>query len=179
MSTRLVILGMLRGRPLHGYELKQNIEEQMGDWASIAFGSIYFALDKLEAEGFIAKAAVEQQGERPVRTVYQITPAGEVEFMSLLRKTWSQVDWPHYDLDIALFFMQNLSRDEIAGYLRARIAGKESALQSLAQHEGETMQDPHVPGFARAIFDHSRVHLQAELDWTRALLEKVKEGIYP
>ena len=47
MSVRLVLLGLLHERPLYGYEIKQIIEEHMGDWTSIAFGSIYFALDKL------------------------------------------------------------------------------------------------------------------------------------
>ncbi len=50
MSTRLVILGFLRERSLHGYEIKQLIEDRMGDWTSIAFGSIYFALSKLAEE---------------------------------------------------------------------------------------------------------------------------------
>jgi len=53
MSVRLVILGLLCDRPLYGYEIKQIIEEHMGDWTSIAFGSIYFALDKLAEEGFV------------------------------------------------------------------------------------------------------------------------------
>jgi DNA-binding PadR family transcriptional regulator len=44
MSTRLVILGLLRERSLHGYEIKHIIQDHMGDWTSIAFGSIYFAL---------------------------------------------------------------------------------------------------------------------------------------
>ena len=62
MSTRLVILGFLRGRPLYGYEIKQMIEHVMGDWTNIAFGSIYFALKKLTEDGFIEKAATEQEG---------------------------------------------------------------------------------------------------------------------
>jgi Fe2+ or Zn2+ uptake regulation protein len=57
MSVKLVILGLLRERPLYGYEIKQIIEEHMGDWTSIAFGSIYFALDKLAKEGFVEKVA--------------------------------------------------------------------------------------------------------------------------
>ena len=76
MSTRLVILGLLRERPLYGYEIKHIIEDHMGDWTNIAFGSIYFALKKLAEEGFVERAAVEREGNRPSRTVYQLTPAG-------------------------------------------------------------------------------------------------------
>ena len=85
MTVRLVILGLLRERPLHGYEIKQIIEEHMGDWTSVAFGSIYFALDKLAEERFVEKIAVEQKGNRPSRSVYQMTAAGRDEFLRLLR----------------------------------------------------------------------------------------------
>ena len=59
MSVRLVLLGLLLDGPKYGYELKHIIEDHMGDWTSIAFGSIYFALDKLSKEEFIEKVGVE------------------------------------------------------------------------------------------------------------------------
>ena len=86
MTVRLVILGLLRERPLYGYEIKQIIEEHMSDWTSIAFGSIYFALDKLEEENFVEKVEVKQAGKRPSRSVYQITKSGRKEFLRLLRE---------------------------------------------------------------------------------------------
>jgi DNA-binding PadR family transcriptional regulator len=88
MSTRLVILGLLRDQPLHGYEIKQIIEEHMGDWTSIAFGSIYFALGKLSEEGLIEMAVTEKKGNRPSRSVYQITESGRSEFLRLLKEVW-------------------------------------------------------------------------------------------
>ena len=86
MSVRLVLLGLLRDQPMHGYEIKQTIEDRMGDWTSIAFGSIYHALAKLTDEGMIEKAGVEQEGNRPSRTIYQITESGQAEFTRLLRE---------------------------------------------------------------------------------------------
>ena len=41
MSTRLVMLGLLRERPLYGYELKHIIEDHMGDWTNIALSLIH------------------------------------------------------------------------------------------------------------------------------------------
>ena len=92
LSTRLVILGLLQWRPLYGYEIKQIIEERMGDWTDIAFGSIYFALDKLTDEGLIERVSIEQKGNRPSRSVYEITDAGRTEFLNLLRQTWQELD---------------------------------------------------------------------------------------
>ena len=176
MSTRLVILGLLRQRPLYGYEIKQVIEEHMGDWTSIAFGSIYFALDKLAEEGLIEKVATEQPGSRPSRSVYQITGKGEEEFLRLLRTTWKEVEHSTYSLDIGLFFMQVLPVEEVKGYLRVRIGQLEEMLNYVRAHEAEQMQDEAIPPVAKAIFTHSLAHLKAELDWTREIAAKFEQG---
>ena len=84
----MVLLGLLHDRPLYGYEIKQLIEAHMGDWTSIAFGSIYFALDKLAEDGLAEKVAVEQSGSRPSRSVYQITQTGKAEFLRLQQIIW-------------------------------------------------------------------------------------------
>jgi len=179
VSTRLVILRLLRSRPLYGYEIKQIIEEHMGDWADIAFGSIYFALDKLTEEGFIERVAVEQKGNRPSRSVYQITGAGCTEFLNLLRQTWQELDRRQYSVDIALFFLDSLPLDEVEKYLAVRVGQLEAIIQALVAHRAEQLQVPEVPRLANAIFDHSQVHLQAELAWTQDLLDKIRRGEYP
>ena len=179
MSTRLVILGFLRGRPLYGYEIKHMIEQVMGDWTNIAFGSIYFALRKLAEEGFIEKVGTEQEGGRPSRTVYQITDAGRGEFMRLLREVWDDVEQHYFTFDIGLSFMSALPIEEVKGLLRKRVKHLEHIVQHLDAHRAEQLADEHVPShLATTVFDHHRAHLNAELDWMRDLLAKVEQGVY-
>jgi DNA-binding PadR family transcriptional regulator len=179
VSTRLVILGFLRGRPQYGYEIKQMIEHIMGDWTNIAFGSIYYALGKLTEEGFVEKVGTEQEGGRPSRTVYQITDSGREEFLRLLREVWSNLERQTYEFDIGLSFMSALPMDKVKGYLRERVAHLEGILQYLDAHQAEEMADEHVPNhLASAVFDHSRIHFRAELDWTRGLLQDVERGVF-
>jgi len=179
MSTRLVILGLLRQRPLYGYEIKSIIEDHMADWTNIAFGSIYFALGKLSEEGFIEKIAIEQTGNRPSRSIYQLTKSGEKEFLRLLNQVWREFERQFFPFDIGLFFIHALKEDEIIGRLNDRISQLEIANQYLNDHQREQVEKEEVPTIARAIFDHSRVHMQAEIEWLRDLLGKVKSGIYP
>jgi DNA-binding PadR family transcriptional regulator len=178
MSTRLVILGLLRDKALYGYEIKQIIEEHMNDWTSIAFGSIYFALDKLAEEGLIKKVATEQEGNRPSRTVYQITSAGVDEFFRLLRGTWSEVERSYYSLDIGLFFLAALPPEEIKTYVQQRIQYLQTVLQHLPAHEHSALKDEGVPPVARAIFSHSIIHTKAELEWSQDLLIRIENGEY-
>jgi len=179
MTVRLVILGLLRDRPLYGYEIKQIIEEHMSDWTSIAFGSIYFALDKLADEKFVEKVEVEQAGKRPSRSVYQITDTGRDEFLRLLRESWQQVERQYFSVDICLFFMNTLPLEEVKNYLRTRQRVLQATIEHIQSHRGEQMSNPEVPRLAVAIFDHSLVHTQAELTWVSDLLQKMESGEYP
>ena len=179
MSTRLVILGLLRERPLYGYEIKHIIEEHMGDWTNIAFGSIYFALRKLGEEGFVEKVGTEQEGGRPSRTVYQVTDAGREEFIRLLREVWRDVERHYFTFDIGLAFVEALPVEEVKRYLRERVAQLEGAFQHVTAHRAEVLTDDYVPRLVAAIFDHSLAHFEAELAWTRDLLGKVEEEVYP
>jgi DNA-binding PadR family transcriptional regulator len=173
MSTRLVILGILREMPLHGYEIKQIIEQRMGDWTSIAFGSIYFALSKLAEEGMIRKTESRKEGNRPSRSVFEITGSGKKEFLRLLREAWHGVEHIHFSIDLGIAFMDALPKREIRKYLTDRIAQLEHVQEHIAQHRSERLQDPRVPVTAQSIFDHSAAHLDAELAWTRDLLVRL------
>ena len=173
MSTRLVILGLLRERPMHGYEIKHIIEDHMGDWTSIAFGSIYFALKKLTNEGLLDVKATEKSGNRPSRTIYHTTQAGREEFAKLLRAVWATPERQFFALDLGLFFMDALPSGEIQEFLEERIDHLERAHRYLTEHRQENLADPQVPRQARWIFDHGLAHLSGELAW----LQCVKQDI--
>ncbi|HEQ71821.1 MAG TPA: PadR family transcriptional regulator [Spirochaetia bacterium] len=179
MSVRLIILGFLQRKPLYGYELKHLIEHIMGDWTDIAFGSIYFALKKLTQEGFVEKKGTEQQAGRPSRIVYDITDAGRAEFLRLLHEVWKDVEQHNYRFDIGLSFMGALSSAEVRAYLEKRIAHLEETLRYLTAHQEEEFADAHVPKhLAGAVFSHHRMHLAAELAWTKDLALKHTQGAF-
>lgn len=170
MSVKAVILGILQRGPLHGYDLKRIIGQEMGDWTDIAFGSIYFALDGLAKDGFITGETKESSERRPSRIVYTITETGRTEYLRLLREIWQSDARDYSPLDIGIAFLRDLPRDEVRGYLAGRIAGMETGLGYLRAHEAETMADPDVPAESRFIFSHARYRMEAELAWAREVL---------
>jgi DNA-binding PadR family transcriptional regulator len=170
MSIRLVILGLLSRQPLYGYEIKHIIEDHMGDWTDIKFGSIYFALSKLTEAGDLEIIAETRTGKRPAKTVYQITPKGKTEFFRLLKQLWSEHKQTYYPLDIALFFMDNLDRAEVDQYLQNRIQIVKDQLDKLKRHREEHRRNSAVPKQAFAIINHSCYHLESEYNWLQELL---------
>ena len=176
MSTKLVLLGLLKEKPLYGYELKHIIEEHMGDWTNIAFGSIYFALGKLNKDGFVEKISEKKVGNRPSRSIYKITEKGKNEFISLLKELWQKFDREYYPLDIAIAFSKVLSIDEIKEYIKDRIIKLENNLKYLHKHKKEQLNRKEVPKSAKAVFSHSEYHMKAELNWLRNFLKDLENG---
>lgn len=70
---RLYLLGLLGERPMHGYELIQELGDRFGGTYSPSAGTIYPRLSKLRAEGLISRRADGR------KTVYTITDAGRAE----------------------------------------------------------------------------------------------------
>lgn len=178
MKIRLVILGFLMQRPLYGYEIKGIIEERMGDWADIKFGSIYFALKTLFEKGFVTKEASEKEAGRPERQGYAITEAGRKEFIRLLNEMWGAMALPRHDFDLALFFISYLDKEEVRDYLAKRIAYTEEVMKHLDTHIEEIRADAYIPPVAQALIKHSGAHFRAEYDWLRDLHDNLDE-YYP
>jgi transcriptional regulator len=71
----MMILQVLRQRPLHGYGLVQHIQQASDDLLRVEEGSLYPALQRLLKAGCVtARWGISASGRR-VRS-YQLTPAG-------------------------------------------------------------------------------------------------------
>lgn len=73
---RLYILNLLAERPMHGYELIQELGDRFGGTYIPSAGTIYPRLGKLEEEGLVTKSTDGR------KTVYEITDAGRAELDS-------------------------------------------------------------------------------------------------
>ncbi|HZD59666.1 MAG TPA: PadR family transcriptional regulator, partial [Anaerolineae bacterium] len=90
MSIKYGILAILARRPFYGYELKQEIETELGANWSVNYGQIYTTLDRLERNSFVILSGTVAVSDAPDRKLYTITPAGRDElnkwFLSPLTK---------------------------------------------------------------------------------------------
>ena len=84
-NVRAAILALLAERPMHGYEMIQELEARTnGVWRPSA-GSIYPTLQLLEDEGLVT--GEESDGKRR----FTLTDAGRTEAESLGRPPWEDV----------------------------------------------------------------------------------------
>ena len=71
----LMILRTLRAGPLHGYAIARRIKEASSDLLEIEDGSLYPALNRMLAKGWLASKWGISETNRNAR-FYQLTPAG-------------------------------------------------------------------------------------------------------
>ena len=114
-----MVLGLLKTKPMSGYEIQQLlIKSQSDSWAGILPGSIYHALKKMEKEQLVAIDSIEQTGNRS-KAIYKITEQGELEFTQLLVESLqvSSVQLPS-NLYTGLSFIEHLPKEDIIQSLK-------------------------------------------------------------
>lgn len=86
----LVVLSLLRERPMHGYELNQELERREArDWAGISRPQVYYSLKKLAASGHLNRAEGESRAG-PERQVFRLSAAGKRALSAALaREDWA------------------------------------------------------------------------------------------
>jgi DNA-binding PadR family transcriptional regulator len=119
MEKELLLLGVLRGQHMHGYQLNEHLEHDVGIAITLKKSNAYKLLSKMEKEGWVT-AHEEREGKRPPRRVYAITPEGEAAFLRMLRKSLAAYPTPEFPSVVALDFLDQLPQNEAVSLLEQR-----------------------------------------------------------
>lgn len=135
IEQELILLGLLRERPKHGYEIKKELQEMSSLFAGVDSQSIYYPLQALEKKRLLIKS-ISKKGNRPMRFVYKLTPEGKKYFLELLAKSFLYFRKPQFSLDLSLYFLQYIQPEVAKRKLRARIR----ILNKLAKDLGQLIK---------------------------------------
>jgi DNA-binding PadR family transcriptional regulator len=174
-STRLFVLGMLaRGGPMHGHQIRRNAQIDRTElWANVKPGSLYGALHRMEAEGVITALRTEQEGNRPARTVYEITGEGRAELKAHLDEALAHSRLRPDPIDLALQVAVDMPLAELQAVLeerRAALAAEQASWLRL-----RAMADPFLTPMDKMTFRHTLLRLETELAWHDELLAHLPE----
>jgi transcriptional regulator len=87
----LLVLRILALGPNHGWAIQQRIRQVSRDALSVSQGSLYPALHRLEAAGFLDSEMVPSENNRKAR-VYRLTPSGRRQLEA------ETTDWQQFAL---------------------------------------------------------------------------------
>ena len=72
----LAILGLLKERSMHGYQLSKRLTDSLRGFWRVSYGSLYPSLKRLERQGAVEQIFDSQEVGRR-KNVYRITEHGE------------------------------------------------------------------------------------------------------
>jgi len=117
------ILGVLRERPMHGYEVARRFaaDLDLGLVLPMDMSTVYTLLKDLQEHGLI-EGQREVVGLRPPRMVFHLTPEAEAVFYRWLEEPVERLRAVRSDLLIKLYFARTISAALTARLLDAQIA---------------------------------------------------------
>lgn len=167
MERKLLLLGLLRGSEMYGYQLNEIIDTHMGTSVHLTRPTAYRLLNQMAEDGWVT-CREQQQGRRPTRRVFTITEQGERIFQERLRTCLADYAYPDYQSAICLAFLDQLEASEAVPLLEERRDRLTMLLESLV------VDQAHETGSIQLVIDHHKRLLQAELDWMQEIIKSLK-----
>ena len=171
LEQELVILGLLRDKPRHGYEIKKQISDFFAYFPGLEYKSIYYSLNFLEQKNMVKKTVTSSKN-RPDKYVYALTAKGKDRFKRLLDKSFIHIQRPYFGIDASLFFLPYLKPESVRVKLRARLRILKKIEQSMLQvyPAFQTQKPKHL----LSILEHNLELIKAEINFVSSLIKKSK-----
>ena len=118
----LAVLGLLKEKTMHGYELKKRVDDELGHFWRISYGSLYPTLKRLALAGAVEIESPAGETSRRSKNVYHITPKGEALFSELIEATGAD-DVADRDQFMLRFAFSRYMRPETRQHLLERRRG--------------------------------------------------------
>lgn len=169
----LAVLALLFERPMHPYEMAATLKERhKEDSIKLRYGSLYTVIDILAREGHITPRETLRDGRRPERTVYELTPAGNVEMREWMRSLLKTPVKEYPQFEAALSLLGALPPKEASQLLQKRI----TALQEQAENTRATITVAQHHGLPALFSVETSYHLkmiEAEIEFVHELVAQI------
>ena len=188
MSLRHGLLGLIKYRPMTGYELTKEFNESLAYFWHATSQQIYKELDTMEKSGWLVSKRV-MQSEKPNKRVYSITAKGKEALLGWVStpeegvKKFMQGKNPFL---MRLAFAGEASDELALGMLRAFKNEYLSFAQSLGDIENiiaaeEAVLGKKVMKYWKLVALHGEIIRKARLEWVEKaieILENEKDELY-
>ncbi|MFA5144766.1 MAG: helix-turn-helix transcriptional regulator [Candidatus Omnitrophota bacterium] len=171
IEHELLLLGLLKESPKHGYEIKKKIKEILSLFAGLEPKSIYYPLNLLEKKGLVIKHTAKQ-GRRPQRFVYALSKSGQARFDKLLSASFLDFKRPHFSLDLSLYFLSYIN----SNIARRRLKGRVFILNKLSRDLKQMLRLKYKQGIPlplKRILEHNLQMVETESKFLLTLIKTV------
>ncbi len=160
-----VLLGLLMSGPRHGYELYQEIEQDLRDVWRIGLSQLYAQLKQLQEDGLVV-ARTEPQPDRPSRKVYQVTAEGQDVFLHWLHQPVPSLRLLRVEFLLRLYLLDRLSLPGV----EQLVAAQEALCREQAERFGRAATLA-GGGFAQLVYEFRQGQMEAAVRWLDRCLQ--------
>jgi DNA-binding PadR family transcriptional regulator len=172
----LAVMALLYERPMHPYEMVSTMRERgKHESVRLRYSSLYSVVEALEREGLISPRETVREGRRPERTVYGLTEAGRVEFLSWLRELLSEPAKEFTQFAAGLSFLPGVPPGEAAALFEQRVRLLEEEVGEMRSRLDDAMEQG-LPRLFLVESEHELILREAELAWVRELVREIQAG---
>ena len=171
-TTAEALLGVLSLRPMSGYQIRQQIEQSIGNFWQESYGQIYPTLKRLRAERLVTIEEAEGRRSRAESKVYSLTETGRERVMRWIG-TPSLPRVPRNEMLLKIFFGEMVPLETVREQVRDFRARHEAQLLRFAGIEqwmrSEHGHDPRMP-FWLMTLRYGQAESQAMVAWAEETL---------
>jgi DNA-binding PadR family transcriptional regulator len=161
----LAILGLLKERSMHGYQLSKRLTDSLGGFWRVSYGSLYPSLKRLERQGAVEQIFDSQEVGRR-KNVYRITEHGERLFRELLEETGPESSGEDNRFRVRMAFFKYLSPETRIRLLERRRAFLEERLNTIRVSLASTSDDTYTV----SLMQHGRESTEQDIAWLNGLI---------
>src|SRR5262245_50531543 len=169
----LAILGLLKERAMHGYQLKKHLAETLGSFWQVSYGSLYPALRRLQADGAVEMIFPREQiGRR--KNVYRITEKGEALFTDLVERTGAEASEDNgFSVRLAFFkYLKPETRIRLLERRRAYLEGRGSKLKESLRAYKER-----IDNYTLSLMNHELAATETDIRWLDELIQAERRQV--
>jgi len=171
----LAVLVLLYERPMHPYEMAATLRERRKeDSIKLRYGSLYTVIELLVKAGFIEEKRTTRDGNRPERTVYEITPAGETEMRSWMREILSTPvkEYPQFEAGLSL--LPVLPPEEATDVLETRTEFLKKDIEQISAGLQQA-KAANLPPLFSIETEYRLAALKTELSFVTTLIDRIRK----
>ena len=171
----LAVLVLLYERPMHPYEMAATLRERRKEESiKLRYGSLYTVIELLVKAGFITEKKTMRQGNRPERTVYAISKAGEAEMRSWLRELLSTPSKEYPQFEAGLSLLPALPPDEVTDVLETRMEFLKKDIEQIKAGLQQA-KDMQLPALFSIESEYRLAGLKTELGFVEDLIARIRK----
>jgi DNA-binding PadR family transcriptional regulator len=172
----LAVLACLYERPMHPYEIASTLRERHKDESiKLNYGSLYSVVESLMGHALIVEQQTARQGNRPERTVYELTDAGRLELIDWLSELLCRPVKEFTKFEAGLSLLPVLPPNDAKALLEERCKRLEVELEQYRATRKLT-ESQRVPRLFLVESEYRMALREAELTWTRSLIADIAAG---